>query len=172
MYILRNKYIFFVKGLNVEHPSGGVLVKRCSEKMQQIYRRAPMQKCDFNKVALQLHWNTLRHSNFDEITLPHGCSLVNLLHIFRTPFTKNTSGGFWIHLWELYTLICFHLWIFHDVGPNHIETSPWTGFYIIGTSVMKELNKSKVNKMNVINEERYAFLNYLEFEGLGPTIIP
>ena len=30
-------------------------------------------------------------SNFIEITLRHGCSPVNLLHIFRTPFTKNTS---------------------------------------------------------------------------------
>ena len=30
--------------------------------------------------------------NFIEITLWHGCSPVNLLHIFRTPFTKNTSG--------------------------------------------------------------------------------
>ena len=29
--------------------------------------------------------------NFIEITLRHGCSPVNLLHIFRTPFTKNTS---------------------------------------------------------------------------------
>ena len=32
-------------------------------------------------------------SNFIEITLHHGCSPVNLLHIFRTPFIKNTSGG-------------------------------------------------------------------------------
>ena len=31
-------------------------------------------------------------SNFIEITLRHGCSPVNLLHIFRTSFTKNTSG--------------------------------------------------------------------------------
>ena len=30
--------------------------------------------------------------NFIEITLRHGCSPVNLLHIFRTSFTKNTSG--------------------------------------------------------------------------------
>ena len=29
---------------------------------------------------------------FIEITLCHGCSPVNLLHIFRTPFLKNTSG--------------------------------------------------------------------------------
>ena len=33
--------------------SRGVLRKRCSENMQQIYRRTPMPKCDFNKVALQ-----------------------------------------------------------------------------------------------------------------------
>ena len=31
-------------------------------------------------------------SNFIEMTLRHGCSPVNLRHIFRTPFTKNTSG--------------------------------------------------------------------------------
>ena len=31
-------------------------------------------------------------SNFIEITLRHGCFLVNLLHIFRTPFKKNASG--------------------------------------------------------------------------------
>ena len=31
-------------------------------------------------------------SKFIEITLGHGCSPVNLLHIFRIPFPKNTSG--------------------------------------------------------------------------------
>ena len=36
-----------------KQPSRGVLRKRCSENMQQIYRRTPMPKCDFNKVAKQ-----------------------------------------------------------------------------------------------------------------------
>ena len=36
-----------------------------------------MPKCNFNKVAKQLR---------------HGCSPVNLLHIFRTPFPRSTSG--------------------------------------------------------------------------------
>ena len=31
--------------------------KRCSENMQQLYRRTPMLKCNFTKVALQLYWN-------------------------------------------------------------------------------------------------------------------
>ena len=29
----------------------GVLRKRCSENMQQIYRRTYMPKCDFNNIA-------------------------------------------------------------------------------------------------------------------------
>ena len=35
----------------------GVLSKRCSENMPQIYRRKPMPECDFNKVALELYRN-------------------------------------------------------------------------------------------------------------------
>ena len=47
-----------------KQPSRGVLRKNCSENMQQISRRTPMPKCVF------------------ETTLRHGCSSVNLLHIF------------------------------------------------------------------------------------------
>ena len=47
--------------------------KRCSEDMQQLHSTL------FNKI-----------SSFVEITLRHGSSPVNLLHIFRTPFFKNT----------------------------------------------------------------------------------
>ena len=32
-------------------------------------------------------------SNFIEIALRHGCSAVSVLHIFRIPFPKNTSGA-------------------------------------------------------------------------------
>ena len=38
-----------------KQPSKSVLSKRCPENMQQeISRKTPMPKCDFNKVALQL----------------------------------------------------------------------------------------------------------------------
>ena len=36
--------------------------------------------------------------NFIEIALRHGCSLINLLHVFRTPFPKNTSGELLLNL--------------------------------------------------------------------------
>ena len=36
--------------------------------------------------------------SFIEITLPHGCSLVNLLHIFRACFYRNNSGRMLVKL--------------------------------------------------------------------------
>ena len=48
--------------------------------MQQIYRRTPMPNYDFNKVALQF------------------------VHIFRTPFPKNTSGWLLLHLSNFHSL--------------------------------------------------------------------
>ena len=42
-----------------------------------------------NSLALIL---SAKWSQFTEITLWHWCSPVNLLHTFRTPFPKNTSG--------------------------------------------------------------------------------
>ena len=51
-----------VNGKNVKlyfqkQPFKGDLRKKCSENMQQIYRRTPMPKCDFIKVTLQLYRN-------------------------------------------------------------------------------------------------------------------
>ena len=40
-----------------KQPSRSVLRKRCSEIMQQIYRRTLMLKCDFSKTVLQLYLN-------------------------------------------------------------------------------------------------------------------
>ena len=45
-------------------------------------------------------------SNFIEITLRHGCSPVNLLHIFRTSFPKNSSGGLLMHILMLVVRRC------------------------------------------------------------------
>ena len=40
-----------------KQPFRCVLEKRCSENIKQIYRRTPMPKCGFNKVARKLYWN-------------------------------------------------------------------------------------------------------------------
>ena len=46
-----------IRRLVQKQPSRGILKKRSSENMHQIYRRTPMPKCGFNKFAEQLYWN-------------------------------------------------------------------------------------------------------------------
>ena len=58
-----------------------------------------MRRCDFNKVPEQLSLITFRHEY----------SPVNLLHTFRTPFTRNTSG------WLLLDNVKFCLLIMSDI---------------------------------------------------------
>ena len=35
-----------------KQPTKGVLIKKCSENMQEIYGKTPMPKCDFNKIII------------------------------------------------------------------------------------------------------------------------
>ena len=43
--------------MNQKQPLKGVVRKKFSEDMQQIYSRTPKPKCDFNKVSKQLYWS-------------------------------------------------------------------------------------------------------------------
>ena len=86
----------------------GVLIKRCSENMQQIQRKTNVRNCDFNK-----------NCNFIEITLPHGCSPVNLLHLFRAAFRKNTYGGLLLAIQSSFT---------NSYSARNTRTRSETGF--------------------------------------------
>ena len=77
-----------------KQPLRGVLKKRFSEICSKFIRK---QSCQ-SAISIKLQ------TNFIEIALRHRCSPVNLLHIFRTPFSRNTSG--WLLLdFELLRLI-------------------------------------------------------------------
>ena len=56
--------------------------------------------------------------NFIEITLRHGCSPVNSMHIFRTPFLKNPSGRLLLHIWH-YLVSNKNLWKNINNIPEH-----------------------------------------------------
>ena len=56
-----------------------------------------MSKCDFNKVA----------SNFTEVTLRHGCSPVNLLHISEHLFLRIPLEAASGHIVECRLLIIY-----------------------------------------------------------------
>ena len=45
--------------------------------------------------------------NFIEITLRHGCSPVNLLHIFRTSFAKDISGRLLLDIYQVLMMYFF-----------------------------------------------------------------
>ena len=83
-----------------KQPAIGIPRKSWSKNMQQIYRRTPMRKC--------------------KITLGHGCSPVNLIHIFTTPFPKNTPG--WLLLYVnsacLYNSNVWFILLFLEVRKN------------------------------------------------------
>ena len=115
-----------------KQPPRRVLKKRCSQNMQQIYRRTPMPKCDFNKVGLLC--------NFIEITLWHGCSPVNLLHIFRTPFTKNTSGRLLLYIKLNQFLLVWKNFISHD---SHKDFSLTWKLNIKSSKYLREIEYSR-----------------------------
>ena len=75
----------------------------CSKNMQQIYRKTPIQ---------------------------HGCSPVNLLHIFRTSFSKNTSGVLLLSLLDV-----VWNWVFFYVANKSCSKcfflSVWAGNWSI-----------------------------------------
>ena len=64
--------------------------------------------------------------NFIEIALWHGCSPVNLLHIFRTPLSKNTCG----RLLRLFVFIKAWKWIEKTRPKSCLANfSPMSHFY-------------------------------------------
>ena len=75
-----------------------------------------MPKCGFN--------------NFIEITLRHGCTPVNLLHFFKTPFPKNTSGG-------------LLLWFSVNQLENN-DTSATVGYCLLTTQQTFTCSKSTI----------------------------
>ena len=89
-----------------KQPSIGVLMKRCSENMQHIYRRTLMPKRDFDKVAKQLLRICL-------ILLEHLYLGTNMESCFSTQCLKFYD----LHLWQVLrnngnlSISCFIRWL-------------------------------------------------------------
>ena len=58
--------------------------------------------------------------NFVEITLRHGCSPVNLLHTFQTPFLKSIRGFFCFQ---------FSFWWYLSNGDIYLQLCPLSGIF-------------------------------------------
>ena len=71
-------------------------------------------------------------SNFIKITLRHGCSPGNLLHVFRTPFPKNTSGRLLLKIADGRKIKVRHFIeskkLYHQLQPSYILSLCLYGF--------------------------------------------
>ena len=95
-------------------PPRGTSRKRCSRNMQQFHRRTSMLKCVSVKLLC----------NFIKITVRRGCSPVNLLHISRTPFHKNTFG--WLLLKRgIIPFYAFQAFLLFPSTTNLASSSLW-----------------------------------------------
>ena len=82
-FILVSHFYFEMFGIIRSSPSEVFLGKRVLKICTKFTGEHPCRSV----ISIKLQ------NNFIEITLRHECSPVYLLHIFRTPFPKNTSGG-------------------------------------------------------------------------------
>ena len=106
-----------------KQPARCVPRKRCSENMQQIYKRTPMPKRDFI-----------------EITLRHGRSPVILLHIFRTLFLWTPlAGRFW--KW-FYIIVKIKLRLHHE--PENLDVNKACFAKSVDIPSMHEESRSEV----------------------------
>ena len=67
-------------------------------------------------------------SNIIQITLRHGCSPVNLVHIFRTPFLRNTQG--WLLLY-LVSVVCYFMLLSKNNFQVSFHVQDWDFFDLL-----------------------------------------
>ena len=90
-------YLFYIgRSSNPEVFLEDVILKICSRPT----REHPCQSL----ILIKLQANVI------DITLRHGCSPVNLLHIFRTAFPKNTPGWLFLIFQDFMLVVSIPSW--------------------------------------------------------------
>ena len=103
-----------LKNLSFFRSNTSEVIKRCPENIQELYRKTPMPKCDFNKVALEIYWNRISAWVFSSkfaapllylfLRTPlDGCFrfFLKAVNYFRKKFHGKCLTGFWIRLRNL-----------------------------------------------------------------------
>ena len=90
-FILVSHFYFEMFGIIRSSPSEVFLGKRVLKICTKFTGEHPCRSV----ISIKLQ------NNFIEITLRHECSSVNLLHIFRISFLKNTSGRLLLNILRL-----------------------------------------------------------------------
>ena len=110
----------------------------------------------FWKVFLKIYSKfTREHPCQSEITLRHGCSHLNSLYIFTTPFAKNTTRGLLLFYVIWGTIVsCFH---FSTLDFFNLWTSKSSYYYAISLTTL--LNSSTC-KCTIFQMRLFAINHY------------
>ena len=77
---------------------------KCRRSRREVFLRKGILKICSKFTGWHPWWSVISiklQSNFIEIALWHGCFSVNLLHIFRTTFPRNTSGWLLLKMFKV-----------------------------------------------------------------------
>ena len=107
---------------------------------------------------------------FLEITLRYGCSPVTLLHIFRAPFLKNTSGWLLVKSIMVVCLVHYCIKLYSDILQQNglvIEIN-WY-MKVLANSLLAEVLQNSVNHLQwyvfpiALNQIFKSILNSLDW---------
>ena len=129
-------------------PLKDVLIKRCSEICSKF-------------TGVYTCWSVISkklQSNFTEITLQDGCSPVNLLHIFRTPFSNITSGWLLQWIWTLFSLFNPFL-CFTGIAQTRLFllNSAWIYWFLFSSALIIVLVFSSPSYQKDGREQKYDY---------------
>ena len=153
VFIIINQCRFFTSGIGLDNlmnvlkdciqkqPSGGVLRKRYSENMKQIYRRTPLPKYDFNKVALQLYWNRTSAWVFSCKFAAYFQNTFSQEHLWRA-----TSDCIQYLIWTAWVLINFYEQKQRLLVRSVMENASFISFHWGIWSIYSEINKFEISK--------------------------
>ena len=102
-------------------------------------------------------------NNFIEITFQHGCSPVNLLHISRTPFPRNTTG--WLLLLAIWSDVARDTWDMHCWYPQFLcnaEVTYVTNYFHTGGRFFITHIIESANNCHIIAHNAYAWVMFVK----------
>ena len=129
-------------------PLKDALIKSCSEICSEF-------------TGVYTCWSVISkklQSNFTEITLQDRCSPVNLLHIFRTPFSNMKSGGLLQWIWTLFSLFNPFL-CFNGIAQTRLFllNSAWIYWFLFSSALIIVLVLSSPSYQKDGREQKYDY---------------
>ena len=122
--------------------------------MQQITGEYPCQSV----ISIKLP------CNFIEITLRQECSSVNLLHIFRTPFPRTTSGCLLLIIVVFICVVRMFWAIIYSYSVDSLETSGNKFNILVNLTELGNISSMLISYLKLKISLKYYLCDFLTFQ--------